>query len=62
MADQVLKNSKNQILGKIKLQSGKYVLYNENNHRMGAYDPKTDQTRDANNRLVGKGNILTTLL
>jgi len=37
-------------------------LRDRTNRLKGTYDPKTDQTRDHANRLIGKGNLLTTLL
>ncbi|MBT5340040.1 MAG: hypothetical protein HN647_00015 [Candidatus Marinimicrobia bacterium] len=63
MADQVLRDKHNKLLGKIKtLSNGKMEFRDAHNKKKGVYDPKTNQTRDERNRLVGKGNLLGTLL
>ncbi len=62
MANQELRDKSNKLLGKIKTVSGKLELRDATNKLKGKYDPKTNQTRDDRNRLVGKGNLLTTLL
>ena len=63
MADHELRDARNKLLGKIKtLSNGKMELRDDRNRQKGTYDPKTDQTRDDRNRVVGKGNLLTTLL
>lgn len=63
MPDQVLKDKSNRVLGKIKtLPNGKLELRDHTNSPKGTYNPKTNETRDKSNRVVGKGNLLTTLL
>lgn len=63
MADQELRDKSNRLLGKIKtLSNGKLELRDASNRLKGTYDPKTNDTRDPSNRLVAKGNMLTTLL
>jgi hypothetical protein len=63
VADQELRDRHNKLLGKIKTKSdGKLELRDSHNALKGTYDPKRDETRDSHNRLVGKGNLLTTLL
>ncbi len=63
MADEELRDRSNKLLGKIKtLSNGKLELRDASNKLKGTYDPKTNQTRDASNKFVGKGNLLTTLL
>lgn len=63
MGDQILKDKNNKIIGKIKqLSNGQLEIYDYHNKRLGKYDPKTNQTRNSNNSLVGKGNLLTLLL
>jgi hypothetical protein len=63
MADQELRDKHNKLLGKIKTRSdGKLELRDSHNTLKGTYDPKRDETRDPHNSLVGKGNLLTTLL
>lgn len=63
MSKQDLRDKNNQLLGTIKtLSSGKLELRNASNRLLGTYDPKPNETRDAQSRLVGKGNLLATLL
>jgi hypothetical protein len=63
MADQVLRDSKNQLIGKISTApNGVMTLRDAKNSLKGTYDPKAKTTRDAHGKLVGTGNILTTLL
>ena len=63
MADKELRDKSNRLLGKIKtLSNGKLELRDASNKLKGIYDPKINETRDASNRHVGKGNLLGTLL
>ncbi|EQA45461.1 hypothetical protein LEP1GSC050_4152 [Leptospira broomii serovar Hurstbridge str. 5399] len=63
MAVQELRDKHNKLLGKIKeLSGGKLELRDSHNSLKGTYDPKRNETRDARNSLVGKGNLLTSLL
>ncbi len=62
MANQELRDKSSKLLGKIKTVSGKLELRDATNKLKGKYDPKANQTIDDRNRLVGKGNLLTTLL
>jgi hypothetical protein len=63
MADRELRDARNALLGKIRTRpDGKLELRDQSNRFLGTYDPKFDQTRDATNKLIGKGNLLTTLL
>lgn len=63
MTEQVLRDKMNRRLGVIKTDArGVQTLYDSMNKRKGTYDPQTNFTRDAMNRLVGKGNLLTSLL
>ena len=63
MADQELRDPQNRLLAKIKtLSNGKLEIRDPQNRLKGVYDPKSNETRDTQNRLVGKGNLLTTLL
>ena len=63
MADRELRDKTNRLLGRIKtLSNGKLELRDHTNRLLGTYDPKYNQTRDHTNSLVGKGNLLTTLL
>ena len=63
MADQELRDAKNQYLGKIVTQSdGRMVIRNAKNESRGVFDPKTNETRNSKNEFFGKGNLLTLLL
>lgn len=63
MADQELRDRTNRLLGTIKQRSdGKFEGRDRVNHVVGTYDPKTNETRDSSNRLVGKGNLLASLI
>jgi hypothetical protein len=63
MTDQKLRDRNGRLLGIIKtLRDGKIELRDPTNRLKGIYDPKRNETRDHIGRLVGKGNLLTTLL
>ena len=63
MTDQILRDRNNRLLGKIKQRSdGRLEGRDASNRLKGTYDPKKDETRDSSNRLVGKGNMLATLI
>ena len=62
MADQILRDKMNRKIGVIKTDTrGVQSLYDAMNKKKGTYDPHTNVTRDTMNRMVGKGNLLTTL-
>lgn len=63
MANQDLRDKSGKLLGKIKQNSaGHLEIRTPSGRLLGRYDPKTNQTRTSSGRLVGKGNLLTTLL
>ena len=63
MADQEIRDRNHKLLGKIiTLRDGTQEIRDSNHKLKGTYDPKKNQTRDANHRLVATGNVLTTLL
>src|SRR3990172_1245904 len=62
MADQELRDPKGKLLGRIKKVGGKLVIRDTRGRLKGRYDPKTNETRDANGKLIGNGNLLATLL
>ena len=62
MADQELRDKSGKLLGKIKVVGGKLEIRDSTGRLKGKYDPKTDQTRNDNNTLIGKGNLLSMLL
>lgn len=63
MADEVLRDRQNRLLGTIKHRpDGRQEIYSPSNRLLGSYFPRTNETRDAANRFVGRGNLLTSLL
>ena len=63
MAIQELRDSKNGLLGKIvTLPDGRMEIWDKTNEQKGIYNPKTNETRNRKNELVGKGNLLAILL
>jgi len=63
MSEQELRDRNNRYLGKIKTRpDGKIEIRDASWFFKGIFDPRTNDTRDANDKFVGKGNLLTTLL
>lgn len=63
MPDQQIRDRNHRLLGTIKtLPSGKQEIRDRNFRLLGSYDPKANETRDANFRLIAKGNVLAALL
>lgn len=58
-----LRDKAGRLIGRTKtLASGRLEIRDRAGRLCGTYDPKTDATRDKTGALVGKGNLLTTLL
>jgi len=63
MADQRLEDSRGHILGFIRSEGGgRLRLESNNGYTLGYYDPRRNETTDKGGRVVGRGNLLTTLL
>ncbi|WP_323032125.1 hypothetical protein [Brachymonas denitrificans] len=63
MTDQQIRDRTNKLIATIKTQSsGKLEIRDSRNRLLGIYDPRTNETRDAANRLVARGNVLTSLV
>ena len=63
MSEQVLKDSRYNVIGYIQTQSnGTQVIKDARYNVKGYYEPKTNITKDARYNEAGKGNLLTTLL
>jgi hypothetical protein len=63
MADQELRDARGNLLGKIATASnGIQTIRDSKGILRGKYDPKANTTRDDKGNLVGKGNLLTSLL
>ncbi|MDR3295650.1 MAG: hypothetical protein LBT26_07485 [Clostridiales Family XIII bacterium] len=53
-------DARNSKIGVIKSDlKGTLTAYDHRNIKRGTYDPKTDTTKDASNKNIGKGNLLT---
>ena len=60
---QQLRDSNNRPIGTITGMSGGKLEGRDANGRLkGTYDPKSDQTRDSNGRVVGRGNVLAAVI
>lgn len=63
MIKQVLKNSHFNIIEYIETRAdGKQVITDSHFAIKGYYDPKSNKTTDSHFRIVGTGNLLTSLL
>ena len=63
MPTQDLRDRSGRLIGRIESKSdGKQEIRDASGRLKGHYDPKSNQTRDSSGRLVGTGNLLTTLL
>lgn len=61
--DQELRDRSNRLLGRIRQRpDGKLELRDVSNRLRGTYEPRSNETHDASNRLMGRGNLLTSLL
>ncbi len=58
-----LRDSNSRPIGTITTTPGGKLEGRDANGRFkGSYDPKTDQTRDSNGRVVGRGNVLAAVI
>lgn len=63
MATEYLRDDHYHIIGSIETDaSGKQLARDAHYHRLGEYDPRTNQTRDASFRILGMGNQLSALI
>jgi hypothetical protein len=61
--DHVLRDANSRIVGKIKtLSNGRLEGRDANSRLKGTYDPKSNETRDSNGHLIGKGNLLAAIV
>ena len=60
MTKQELRDRQGRLIGKIESNGSKETIRDAQGRHLGTFDGK--QTRDAQGRLVGNGNLLTTLL
>lgn len=63
MATQDLRDARGALLGKIETKSdGKQELRDAKGVLKGSYTPSNNETRDQRGALVGRGNLLSSLL
>lgn len=63
MTRQDLRDRNNNLIGYINTRSdGTQEGRDKNNNLKGSFNPKSNETRDVHNRLVGKGNMLSSLI
>jgi hypothetical protein len=63
MVDKQIRDRNQKLLATIKtLSAGKQEIRDANLKLLGSFDPKSNQTRDANLRLVATGNALASLI
>lgn len=63
MDQEDLRDPSGRLLGRLRrCPDGKIELRTSLGKLLGTYDPRTNKTRDSLGRLVGRGNLLTSLL
>ena len=63
MAKQEIRDKLNRLVATIStVSSGKQEIRDPSNKLLGTYDPNRNETRDAHNSIVAKGNVLSSLL
>lgn len=63
MTDQILKDNRGFVIGRIITNSsGVQTLKDDRGFTKGSYDPKSNKTKDDRGFLIGSGNLLVTLL
>ena len=63
MSEMIIRNRASKEVGYIKTDSrGKQTAYNVKREKLGCFDPKTNFTKDKNNRVLGTGNMLVGII
>jgi hypothetical protein len=63
MSVQELRNGQGHVIGRIRTAPNGFMeITDPRGQVQGRYNPTTNETRDKQGHLVGKGNLLTTLL
>lgn len=63
MSEMIIRNRASKEVGYIKTDSrGKQTAYNIKREKLGCFDPKTNYTKDKNNRILGNGNMLVGII
>lgn len=62
-SEMVIRNKASKEMGYIRTSSsGKQTAYNKRREKLGCFDPKSNLTKDINNRVIGQGNMLAGLI
>ena len=63
-ARETLRDRRGAIVGRIERQSltGRFVARDPHGVLVGSFDPRSNETRDAGGRVIGRGNLLGVLL
>lgn len=59
---QSILGERNNLIGYTNTSGSLTYIYDKHMKMLGSYDPSSNQTLDANQRLVGRGNLLSMLL
>ena len=63
MSKQELRDRQNRLIGSYNTNSQGIIELRDHRHYfLGRYDPSTNETRDSRSQLIGKGNLLSSLL
>lgn len=62
MSQEMLRDGKGLLIGKLKKEPGVQTLYNAKNLILGTYNEKSNTTYDKTGKLVGRSNVLLSLL
>jgi len=63
MSDQQIRDKNNRLMATIRtLSGGKQEIRDASNRLLGTFEPRSNETRDQNDRLVAKGNVLSSLI
>ena len=63
MSEMIIRNRASKEVGYIKTDSrGKQTAYNVKREKLASFDPKTNFTKDKNNRVLGNGNLLVGII
>ena len=63
-APEVLRDHRGTVIGRLESQrlTGKLIARDARGVMLGSYDPRLNETRDARGRVIGRGNVLGTLI
>ncbi|MFA6989581.1 MAG: hypothetical protein WC197_05885 [Candidatus Gastranaerophilaceae bacterium] len=60
--DQILYNNHNQVIAQIRDESSNQRIYDASGRLLGRYEVSLDTTFDSSGSVIGKGNLLITLI